>query len=164
VANPPFVLAMKAVSRAGSGPHDWAAAIVVIGWLFYRDRTAAPRAALLIVVALGGSQGLNVTVKDLTGRVRPALSDPVAHAGGLSFPSGHAQTAAVGFGQLVLLLWPTLGRRGRGWLVAAALLAVLTIGFSGVALGALTIAFGGGTCPSFPSFPSFPLPPKRTVE
>jgi membrane-associated phospholipid phosphatase len=63
---------------------------------------------LFVTVALLGGQALNVLVKTLVHRVRPVLPDPVAHAGGLSFPSGHAQAAMVGYGVLVLVIGPVL--------------------------------------------------------
>jgi membrane-associated phospholipid phosphatase len=63
------------------------------------------------------------------------LSDPVAHAGGNSFPSGHAQAAVVCYGVLLLVFMPALSRAWRRVAVTVAVLMVLGIGFSRVALG-----------------------------
>jgi undecaprenyl-diphosphatase len=136
VDHPLFVLAMKAISRLGSASVYWLLGAVLVGWLLttgHRRQGLFP--ALFVVVALAGGGGLNVGVKALVHRVRPALPDAVAHVGGLSFPSGHAQSAVVGYGVLFLIVGPALPRRGRQILAAGSVLAVLTIGFSRVALG-----------------------------
>jgi undecaprenyl-diphosphatase len=63
------------------------------------------------------------------------LSDPVAGAQGLSFPSAHSQAAVVGYAVLLLVFLPLLHRAWRGIAITFALLAVLAIGFSRIALG-----------------------------
>jgi undecaprenyl-diphosphatase len=83
---------------------------------------------------LGGSL-LNSLVKLAVDRARPILPDPVAHAGGMSFPSGHAQSAVVAASVLLLVLGRDLSRRGRRIAIAAGVLFVLAVGFSRVALG-----------------------------
>lgn len=136
IAHPLFVLAMKVASRAGSSPVYWVFTIGLAAGLILGQRgRRGLLAALFAVVAIGGGGLLNIAVKALVDRVRPILPDPVAHAGGLSFPSGHAQAAIVAYGVLVLLVGPVLSRRARRVLLAASVLAVLTIGFSRVALG-----------------------------
>jgi len=88
------------------------------------------------VVAAGlGSALLNVVVKTAVHRLRPVLSDPVAHAQGLSFPSAHAQAAVVGYALLLLVFLPILQGVWRTGAVTFALVAVLAIGFSRIALG-----------------------------
>lgn len=87
--------------------------------------------ALFIVVVMVGEAALNAGVKYLVDRDRPVFADPVAHASGQSFPSGHALGAFVTFGLLVLLV-------PRRWKVAAAVvggLAVLLVSYSRLALG-----------------------------
>jgi undecaprenyl-diphosphatase len=135
VAHPLFVSVMKAASRAGSSSVYWVFAIGLTTWLIFRQRRRGLLAALFAVVAIGGGGLLNLAVKALVDRVRPILPNPVAHAGGLSFPSGHAQAAIIGYGVLILLVGPTLSRRSRQVLVAVCVVAVLIIGFSRVALG-----------------------------
>jgi membrane-associated phospholipid phosphatase len=61
------------------------------------------RAAMLVVVARVGELACESVVKVLLARPRPALLDPVAHAFGYSFPSGHAGGSAAVYGALVLL-------------------------------------------------------------
>ncbi len=78
---------------------------------------------------------LNRAIKLTVDRARPHLVDPVATAAGKSFPSGHTQSALVGCGILVLVFLPVIDRRARPWLLAAAGLVVLLIGFSRIALG-----------------------------
>jgi len=78
---------------------------------------------------------LNALVKLAVDRARPLLPDPVAHASGFSFPSGHAQSAVVAVSVLLLVFLPLL--RG-GWRTVAVVLAVLfviAIGFARVTLG-----------------------------
>jgi undecaprenyl-diphosphatase len=61
--------------------------------------------------------------------------NPVAHENGASFPSGHAQAAVVGYAVLLLVFLPVLHGALRRVAVAVALLMVLGIGLSRVALG-----------------------------
>src|SRR5690349_16734508 len=76
----------------------WAVAAV---WLALRRRL---RAAIFVVVVMGGAAVLEAVVKLAVGRHRPVFANPVASAPGNSFPSGHALTAAVAFGLLVALI------------------------------------------------------------
>ncbi|MFJ7248251.1 phosphatase PAP2 family protein [Kitasatospora sp. NPDC098652] len=75
------------------------------------------------------------TLKLAVGRQRPAFSDPVSHAGGPAFPSGHAMASAITCAVLVGLLWYRVGRRGRTAACAVAAVTVLTIGWTRTALG-----------------------------
>jgi undecaprenyl-diphosphatase len=59
------------------------------------------------------------------------LLDPLAHASGKSFPSGHAMTSFVAFGVLIVLVH---GRR-QAIAAVAALVLVPLVGFSRLALG-----------------------------
>ncbi|MEV7778877.1 phosphatase PAP2 family protein [Kitasatospora sp. NPDC088351] len=68
-------------------------------------------------------------------RQRPHFSDPVSHAGGPAFPSGHAMASAITCAVLVGLLWPRVGRGGRIAACAVAAVTVLTIGWTRTALG-----------------------------
>jgi undecaprenyl-diphosphatase len=67
---------------------------LVVIWLL---RRRLPRLALFVVITAAGSSLLNAVVKTAVHRLRPVLTDPVAHEPGLSFPSGHAQAAIVGY-------------------------------------------------------------------
>ncbi len=69
------------------------------------------------------------------GRSRPHFGDPVAHASGPAFPSGHAMASALTCAILVLLLRPHSNRAGRATATTAAAVTVLTIGWTRIALG-----------------------------
>lgn len=123
---------MRAASDLGSSPVWWAVLLPVAGWLAFRR---LPRLAVFVLVTAIGSSLLNNAIKLVVDRARPHLADPVATAGGGSFPSGHAQAAIVGYGLLLLVFLPLIARAARPWLIAFAGLLVLTIGFSRIALG-----------------------------
>ena len=127
-----FVSAMKLISNLGSALAWQVILAVVVAWLLWRR---LPRLALFVVVTAAGSSLLNATVKAAVHRLRPVLTDPVAHANGLSFPSGHAHAAIVGYAVLLLVLLPILHGSWRSAAVTLAVLMVLAIGFSRVALG-----------------------------
>jgi len=132
VAHGAFVDAMRTVGFLGS----WVGYTVVFSLLaLWLLRRRLPRLALFVVVTVLGSSLLNTIVKALVDRARPVLPDPVAHANGLSFPSGHAQSAMVAACVLLLVFAPVLHGRARAAAFAAAVLWVLTVGFSRVALG-----------------------------
>ncbi|MEV7405227.1 phosphatase PAP2 family protein [Streptomyces sp. NPDC091267] len=101
-------------------------------WLLYRR--AWRLAAWSGVTAVAGGL-IGLLVKTVVERARPSLADPVAHAPGFSFPSGHAMTATTSFAILLLVLLPLMprGLRILCWSVAA--LSVVGVGFTRVALG-----------------------------
>jgi undecaprenyl-diphosphatase len=128
-----FVTAMRIISDVGSAfvylPLFGAIAL----WLAWRGHR---RPAVFVAVALIGGSLLNALVKGLVHRARPVLPDPVAHANGLSFPSGHAQSAVVATSVLLLVILPRL--RTTGARVVAVVLGVafiVLVGFARVALG-----------------------------
>jgi membrane-associated phospholipid phosphatase len=103
-------------------------------WLLRRG--AAPVAWwVVITMTLGGILG--ALLKVLVGRDRPDLLEPVAHATGYSFPSGHALNSALGAVVFLLVLLPfTQGRPGRRlalWVVVV--LVPLITGVCRVGLG-----------------------------
>jgi membrane-associated phospholipid phosphatase len=127
-----LVTALKVLSVLGSAWVYLPLFAAVAAWLVYRR---LPRLALFVAVTMAGSPLLNAVVKLAVDRARPVLPDPVAHASGKSFPSGHAQSAMVAVGVLLLVFLPALGRRGRRVAVVLAVLWVLAIGFARVTLG-----------------------------
>jgi membrane-associated phospholipid phosphatase len=127
-----LVTALKVLSTIGSAVVYFPLFGAVAAWLAWRR---LPRLALFVVVTVGGSALLNALVKLVVHRARPVVADPVAHANGLSFPSGHAQSAIVAASVLLLVFLPALGRRWRPVAVAVAVAAVLAIGFARVTLG-----------------------------
>lgn len=127
-----FTSAMKAISDVGSPIGWWIVLTPVFGWLLYRR---LPRLAAFLAVTALGSSLLNGLIKTTVDRARPKLPDAVAKAHGMSFPSGHTQSATVGCGILVLIFLPVVSRGRRRWLYLAAALVVALIGFSRIALG-----------------------------
>lgn len=132
VAHAGWVEAMRLISTAGSAPVWIAVLTVVTGWLLWRR---LPRLALFVVVTTAVSAMLNAAVKSAVHRLRPVLDTPVAQEQGLSFPSGHAQSAMVGWAVLLIVFLPMLHGAWRRIAVAGAAAAVLAIGFSRLALG-----------------------------
>ncbi|MDQ1536869.1 MAG: hypothetical protein QOE58_1262 [Actinomycetota bacterium] len=127
-----FVTAMQLISDSGSAV-AWSVMLTpAVGWLLWRR---LPRLALFVVITAIGSSLLNSLVKATVDRQRPVLTNPVAREHGLSFPSGHAQAAIVGFAVLLIVLAPILRGVWRRTAVTTAVLAVMAIGFSRVALG-----------------------------
>lgn len=88
----------------------------------------------LSATALVGG-GLDTLVKTIVDRTRPVLPDPIATAGGASFPSGHAMGAMVLYGALLLVFLSLLPRPTHGWAWLVTGLAVLGVGCSRVVLG-----------------------------
>lgn len=92
--------------------------------------------ALLAFVTLIVTWNLGLVAKHLVARARPVVDDALTLAPGYSFPSGHAtNTAAAGL-ILTALVWPLLGRRGRGVVVGLVSAAVVLTGLNRVVLGA----------------------------
>ena len=102
-----------------------ASAALLLAW---RRRIGA---AVLVVLALAGQAVLEMITKLSVGRHRPFFAPALAHAGGNSFPSGHAMTAFVAFGVLVLLA----PLRLRLASLAVGVVAVTLVSFSRLALG-----------------------------
>ena len=127
-----FVGAMQLISNSGSALAWQIVLAAVVVWLLWRR---LPRLALFVVITAAGSSVLNTVVKATVHRLRPVVTNPVAHEGGLSFPSGHAQAAIVGYGVLLLVFLPILHGAWRRLGVALAVFMVLAIGFSRIALG-----------------------------
>jgi undecaprenyl-diphosphatase len=74
--------------------------------------------------------------KLLVQRARPVVDDPVSHADGYSFPSGHALNVAVWASVMVFLVWPLLSRTARKVAVVLAAAFVLLVGSDRMFLGA----------------------------
>jgi len=127
-----LVTAMRVLSTIGSAYLYIPLFAGVAAWQLWRGRT---RLAIFVAVTPAASVVLNAVVKHAVHRARPVLSEPVAHASGLSFPSGHAQSAMVAASVLLLLVLPALRPAWRGVAVALAVTWVLAIGFVRVGLG-----------------------------
>jgi len=89
-------------------------AIVLAAVDFYRTRSRWSLPFLITVIT--GMELLMLAVKDLVGRVRPAL-DPAATSLGPSFPSGHSATSAAFYAAVALIIGRSLPRRQRQILI-----------------------------------------------
>jgi membrane-associated phospholipid phosphatase len=103
----------------------WALAAVGL-WLAKRVR-----AAVFVVIVMGGAAVLEAVTKVAVARHRPVFAQAVASAAGKSFPSGHALGAVVAFGLLVLLV----SRRLVLVTAVVGACAVLLVSYSRLALG-----------------------------
>jgi len=130
--HPIFTHVMRIISDSGSTLAWWIILSVLTITLLLRR---LPRLALFVVVTGIGSSILNGLIKAAVSRARPALDDPVAVAAGKSFPSGHSQSAIVGYGILVVILLPLLPAVWQRIALCFAVIMVLLIGFSRIALG-----------------------------
>ncbi|HET7659096.1 MAG TPA: phosphatase PAP2 family protein [Oryzihumus sp.] len=133
LTQPAFVWLMRAFSDSGSALAWQLVMLVVVVWLLWRRLW---RLALFVVVTTAVSSLLNTAVKAMVDRQRPVVPHPFVHEPGASFPSGHAQAAVVGYGVLLLVFLPVLKGVWRRVAVAVAVVMVLGIGFSRVALAA----------------------------
>lgn len=97
-----------------------------------------PRAARFVLSTQLVGAALNQLLKLLLARARPVVPDPVARAGGASFPSGHAMNSAIWCALVVsgaLGVAPVPPQRSRMALVPAVAAYPLLVGLSRVALG-----------------------------
>lgn len=100
LTQPWLLIAAKTATAIGSPVVvDVVAAVVMVVLLVLRWW----RAAVVVAAARAGELVCESAVKVLVARPRPALVDPVAHASGYSFPSGHAGGSAAVYGALALL-------------------------------------------------------------
>ena len=89
----------------------WAAATMLVGWF------------------------LGFLVKLVVQRARPVVSDPVSHAPGYSFPSGHAFNAALALTVVTVAVWPLVHRGVKVALLAVGSLVVVGTCLDRVFLG-----------------------------
>ncbi|MFD0020599.1 phosphatase PAP2 family protein [Streptomyces sp. NPDC058382] len=106
--------------------------VLLTAWLLHRRawRLAAWSAVTAVAGAVTG-----LLVKTVVERARPSLADPVAQAPGFSFPSGHAMTATTSLAVMLLVLLPMAPRAGRALCWIVAVVSVVGVGFTRVALG-----------------------------
>jgi undecaprenyl-diphosphatase len=122
----------KTITTIG-GPSTWrvlGALAAILLW--YRRRR---RDALLVAAALAGGAALSGALKVLIGRPRPTVPNPVDHAAGGSYPSGHALTSFVAIGLIVILTWHLLTRAKRCLVILAATGGLAAVAFSRLILG-----------------------------
>jgi len=94
------------------------------------------RAAVWSVIVIEAGRWSYVVLKAIFERPRPHWADPVAHAGGWSFPSGHATGIGAAAGvAIVLAIMFSPTRRLRYRLIGTALLVAGAVGFDRILLG-----------------------------
>lgn len=93
----------------------FALVLVAVERLRKRSRWSLP----FLFAVLAGEEAAMLGVKDLVGRVRPALTSEAATLGP-SFPSGHSATAAAFYAAAALILGRTLPGRTRQLVIATA--------------------------------------------
>jgi len=132
-AYPLFTQVMKVVTFFGGGV--WVATVCTVGVAILAWRKMW-RDALVLLTSVAGAALLMTVLKLLVQRPRPDFIEPLVHAGGYSFPSGHATTSAA--------LYLTLGLLAAGWvkrwetriyILLGSLAVIALIGFSRLYLG-----------------------------
>jgi undecaprenyl-diphosphatase len=130
---PDWTRAMVAASALGR-PGTLAILSALVGAVLLRARSHRRLVAFAATMIGGGL--LNVVLKEMFQRTRPALFPPIVAAHGFSFPSGHSMGAMLFFVSLSYVAWfSTHATWIRVSVVVASALAVLTIGLSRVYLG-----------------------------
>jgi len=131
--SPGTVTVLRAVTDFGGT--GTAVLVLVLATVFLLVRGHQRLAAFVAVSGVGLAVLVPLT-KVVADRARPVVADPVvATPGNASFPSGHAMTALVTWGVLLLVLLPLVRRGLRPWLIAAGVLLVVAVGFTRLALG-----------------------------
>ena len=121
-------LALAFTAAGDPLPMGILAVVITLGLAVWGSRLQA----LFFGLSVGGAMGLNLLVKLLFARPRPALWISLKPAFYYSFPSGHAMGVAAVATAVGLLLWQHRGY----WLAwALGLLFVLGVGWSRVYLG-----------------------------
>jgi undecaprenyl-diphosphatase len=120
------------VTHLGSTVAMAVVALVTGVRLWLTDRRAD---AVFVVGAMTGAQLAFRGLKELLDRPRPPEDGRLVHAVSESLPSGHATTAIVVIGTLVVLAWPGRPPVARAGLLAAAALWVGAVGLTRVYLG-----------------------------
>ena len=129
----PILAVLRAASFFGSTPFILVAAL---GVAIYLWKIGAPRRLRAFAASIAGAVVWVQVFKQLFHRDRPGLFEPLAHAIGYSFPSGHSALSAAFFGSVAGLAAASAPRKRLAVrYLTAALAAVLAVGFSRVALG-----------------------------
>ncbi|MDT7539118.1 MAG: hypothetical protein QOI82_2703 [Actinomycetota bacterium] len=106
--------------------------VVLVGWLLLR---AHRRLAGYLATCVAGAYVLSTTGKLLVDRARPVFHDPISHARGASFPSGHATGSAAFYLALAVILLSLLSWPRRGWLLVMAIVVPVVVAATRVVLG-----------------------------
>jgi undecaprenyl-diphosphatase len=127
-----FVDVVRIVSWLGRPPFLSLMAALAAVYVIRHNRIRL--AIFLVTTAVVGGL-VDTAVKVLVNRPRPEFENPIAHALGKSFPSGHAMSSTVVYGALLLVFLPAVPRGRRRYAIGATVLLVLAIAASRIALG-----------------------------
>lgn len=127
-----LTVAFRVASTVGSAFVLVPLAVAVVAYLLWRKR---PFDALLVAAASAGAELITIGLKEVFGRERPFLPDPIAMESSASFPSGHASVSLAVYGALALLVAEHASNARRAAYVVVALALVVAIGFSRLYLG-----------------------------
>lgn len=107
---------------------------IAAGSIFAYQRGRSRLALFLVITAIGGGL-VDSAVKIAVNRPRPIVEEPLAHAFGKSFPSGHAMSSVVTYGALLIVFLPIVPRAWRWLAITLTTLLLLGIGLSRLVLG-----------------------------
>lgn len=108
------------------------ATTALVLWLVRRHRR---RSALYLVTCVAGAYALSTIGKLAVARARPVLPDPISHARGPSFPSGHATGSAAFYLALAVLLLSLAPRLHRSFLALLVVVVPVVVAVTRVLLG-----------------------------
>lgn len=126
------IAAMRLLSLLGKP--IWLYLVVGSAVLWVASRKQWRLVAFLVATPLLGGL-VDTVIKVAVNRDRPDFDEPIAHAMGKSFPSGHSMSSVVSYGVLVVVFLPVVAVAWRRVLVGAAALLCFGIGVSRLALG-----------------------------
>ncbi len=107
--------------------------VLVLGYLLLQRRWGS--AGLLLVATVGGTV-LNQGLKHVVDRERPQVVPHLTEIAHSSYPSGHSMLSAIVYLTLAVVLAQTIeSRRGKVYVIAAALLLAFLVGVTRVLIG-----------------------------
>ncbi|MGY1683148.1 phosphatase PAP2 family protein [Geodermatophilus sp. SYSU D01176] len=131
--SPVLVSVLTAVTDLGGTAV--AVLLLTLATAFLLIRRRRRLAAFVATTGLGLAV-LGPVTKAVVDRARPVVESPVVQTpSNASFPSGHAMTALVTWGVLLLVALPAVRRRARPWLLTATVVLVVAVGLTRLALG-----------------------------
>ncbi|NEA35436.1 phosphatase PAP2 family protein [Streptomyces sp. SID13031] len=129
-----LVSALEAVQVISQPVCVYVVAVGVVSWV-WRAKKLKGRALWALVTMMAG-WAIGAGAKLVVQRERPIVDDPVPHAAGYSFPSGHVLNLTLAAGVMVFLLWPLLSVAARRIGIAVATVAVVAVGLDRIFIGA----------------------------
>lgn len=128
----PLVVLMHGVSFLGKPIWLYLVVGAAVVWLAMRSQWRLV-AFLVATPLLGGA--VDTVVKVAVDRDRPVFDEPIAHAMGKSFPSGHSMSSVVSYGALAVVFLPVVAAGLRRLLLLGVAVLCFLIGVSRLALG-----------------------------